>query len=294
VFGVLMLAAFSWYTWDRVSHLPPVREGSPSWSPDSKRIAFYAEREGKGEIFVMNADGTGLAEQLTHTPKADEGSPAFAPDNQHIAYDTDVDGNFEIYVMDTKGERKRRLTKHPGRDVSPAWSFDGKKIAFMSDRASRNEFDVYMMNADGTGVERLTTKGTNWFPQFSYDGRRIALHVGSDVHILDIASKKLLRLTAPPNNGMYPTWSKDGRLAFMSWRNGRTEIFTMTETGADQQRLVTMPSGGAIDPRWSPDGTQIAFVQVSEATPLDPPKPNHNRAIYTVDLASGKVTRLSR
>jgi TolB protein len=150
------------------------------------------------------------------------------------------------------------------------------------------------MNADGTGVERLTTKGTSWFPQFSYDGRRIALHVGNDVHVLDIASKKLQRLTFAPDNGMYPTWSRDGRLAFMSWRNGRTEIFTMTQAGTEQQRLVTMPSGGAIDPRWSPDGSRIVFVQVSETTPLEPQKPNHNRVIYTVDLASGKVTRLSR
>ena len=67
------------------------------------------------------------------------------------------------------------------------------------------------MNADGTGVEQLTTTGSSWFPQFSPDGTRIALHVQRDVHVLDLATKTLRRLTTDPLNGMYPTWSPDGR-----------------------------------------------------------------------------------
>jgi TolB protein len=286
-----------WAAWDQYSRIPPTRDGSPSWSPDGKEIVFYSERAGNADLFVMKADGTGLVRQLTFTEKHDEGSPAFSPDGRWIAYDTDRDGhgtNFEIYVMDSNGENHRRLTRSPGRDVSPAWSPDGKRIVFMSDRASRPEFDVYVMNADGSGVERVTSKDTNWFPQFSPDGKRLAFHVWSDVHVLDLATKKLQRLTYSPNNGMYPTWSKDGRIAFMSWRNGRTEIFTMSGMGENQERLVSMPTGGAIDPRWSPDGTRIAFVHVSETTPADKPDPTHQRVIYVVDLQGGKLTRLSR
>jgi Tol biopolymer transport system component len=57
---------------------------------------------------------------------------------------------------------------------------------------------------------------------------------------------------------------------------------------------VTLATGSAIDPRWSPDGQTIAFVQVPEATPESPQDSKQPRAIYTVDVASGKVTRLSR
>jgi Tol biopolymer transport system component len=102
-------------------------------------------------------------------------------------------------------------------------------------------------------------------------------------------------LTQDPDNGMYPTWSPDGQqIAFMSWRNGRTQIFTMTADGTEQKPLVTLASGSAIDPRWSPDGHHIAFVQVSEPTPESPQDSKQSRAIYTVEIASGKVTRLSR
>ena len=92
-----------------------------------------------------------------------------------------------------------------------------------------------------------------------------------------------------------PKFSPDGeRIAFMSWRNGRTEIFTMNADGSNQQPIVTMPTGGAIDPRWSPDGTRIAFVHVAESTAQDAQNPNDHRIIYVVDVASGKTTRLSR
>ena len=37
----------------------------PSWSPDGNKIAFYSTKDGNGEIYVMNADGSGR-ERLTN------------------------------------------------------------------------------------------------------------------------------------------------------------------------------------------------------------------------------------
>ena len=293
--GLLLLCAGGWFAWDWMRNQPPTREGAPSWKPTSDRIVYYAEQPGgSADLFVMDRDGANRT-VLLETPGADEGSPAFSPDGQWIAFDSDQHGNFEIHLMRADGFGPRRLTTHPGRDLAPAWSPDGKHIVFMSDRDSRPEFDVYRMKADGTGVERLTTGGTNWFPQYSPDGGRIAMHVGRDVHVLDLETRRLRRLTTDPDNGMYPTWSPDGaRIAFMSWRNGRTEIFTMNASGTDQQLLVSMPRGSAIDPRWSPDGERIVFVHVPEETVHDAQRPEQTRMIYTVELSTGRMRRLSR
>jgi len=293
--GAIVAAALGVAAWRYLATRPPTRDGAPSWSPDGRSLVFYSERtNGKADLFVINADGTGLRD-LNPTERADEGAPAFSPDGNRIAFDSDAGGNFEIWVMDAAGGAGKPLTRHPGRDVAPAWSPDGSKIAFMSDRGGKG-FDVYVMNADGTAVERVTSTGSSWFPQFSPDdqGRRLAMHVHRDVHVLDLPTKTLRRLTTDPLNGMYPTWSNDGRLAFMTWRSGRTEIFTMDADGSRQELLMSMPSGGAIDPRFSPDGTHLAFVHVPEATPDQPQSADQSRVIYVIDMETKRVRRLSR
>ena len=238
------------------------KDGSPAWSPDGTRIAFYSERDGSGDIYVMHADGSGVT-RLTDT-KADEGYPAWSPDGRAIAFDSDRDGNFEIYVMNADGSNVRRLTTSGARDVSASWSRDGRSIVFMSDRDGG--FDAYTAPATpGAAAERLTRTGSTWFPVFSPDGAALAFHVGRDVHTMPAAGGAMRRLTTDPANGMYPSWSPDGRrLAFMSWRNGRTEIFTMNADGSDQTKLMDVERGDAVDPRWSPDGSRIAFVHLPD------------------------------
>ena len=99
----------------------------------------------------------------------------------------------------------------------------------------------------------------------------------------------LMRLTVDPENGMYPSWSPDGkRLAFMSWRNGRTELFVMNADGSDQRKLLTMERGDAIDPRWSPDGSRIVFVQMPVGMN------GQERAIHVVNADGTGLRRLSK
>jgi Tol biopolymer transport system component len=296
VLAVAILAALSAAGWLAVSRLARpslIREGAPSWSPDGKQIVFYAERDDQpADLFVMDADGSNVR-QLTHT-RAAEGYPSWSPDGRLIAFEADdPTGNFDIYVMNADGSNTRRLTQDPRRDVGPAWSPDGRKIVFMSDRGGP-EFDIYEMNADGSDVERLTAGQTNWFPQFSPDGTRLALHVGRDVNVFDLKTRTMHALTQDPANGMYPTWSPDGRrIAFMSWRNGRTELFTMNADGTDQRVLFSPATGSAIDPRWSPDGSRIVFVETTATEQAFDQSTPAESIICTVDVTTGEVRRLA-
>jgi TolB protein len=49
----------------------------PAWSPDGSRIAFLTGRDGNGEIYVMNADGSGPT-NLTNNP-AEDYDPVWSP-----------------------------------------------------------------------------------------------------------------------------------------------------------------------------------------------------------------------
>src|SRR6187431_248232 len=57
---------------------------TPAWSPDGRKLAFVSRRDGNAEVYVMNADGSGLR-NVTGTP-SDDLDPAWSPDGRAIAF----------------------------------------------------------------------------------------------------------------------------------------------------------------------------------------------------------------
>src|SRR5437667_141023 len=89
------------------------------------KIAFTSNRGGNVEIYVMNADGTGVT-RLTDSVGPDE-VPAWSPDGTQIAFASTRDYQppfYEIYVMNADGTGARQLTNTPGNSLSlkPTWS----------------------------------------------------------------------------------------------------------------------------------------------------------------------------
>src|SRR5688500_10116273 len=98
----------------------------PALSPDGKRVAFVSTRHDlSGEIYTMNADGTGGVTRLTINVGeggVDE-SPTWSKDGKRIAFVSardDLQG--EIYTMNAAdGSDVTRLTTFDGEDSDPSW-----------------------------------------------------------------------------------------------------------------------------------------------------------------------------
>ena len=65
----------------------------------------------------------------------------------------------------------------------------------------------------------------------------------------------------------------NGKIAFVSDRDGNSEIYVMNPNGGGQTRLTNNPAED-IDPAWSPDGRRIAYVA----------NPSGNADIYVRDV----------
>src|ERR1051325_6698873 len=117
-------------------------------------IAFHSNRDGDFDIYVMNADGSGVT-QLTHNTYA-EFDPIWSPNGHQIAFASfgASGGDAEIVVINEDGTGEKILTNNDAFDFPGAWSPDGKQIAFTSDRDG--DLEVLVMNADGSGVVQLT------------------------------------------------------------------------------------------------------------------------------------------
>jgi PKD repeat protein len=139
-------------------HIP----GWPKWSPDCSKIAFQKYINGNWEIFLMNADGSGL-ENLTNDFAVDQ-LPDWSADGNYIIFISDREGNLDIYKMNSNGNNVRTLTTDPGHEVDPSYSPDGNKIIFAHDLVTFFNPQLYLMNSDGSNWVQLTKEGANRYP----------------------------------------------------------------------------------------------------------------------------------
>jgi len=148
----------------------PAADLAPAWSPDGKQIAFESWRDGNGEIYVMDADGSNQVNLTRH--EADDLAPSWSPDGRYIAFESVRDGQNETYVMQADGSGPMRLTFGPGLSLSPQWDVGGAEILFSRIDSDSNG-DGSIDARDLANVFSVAPEGGNgracWSTRLVYD-----------------------------------------------------------------------------------------------------------------------------
>jgi serine/threonine-protein kinase len=129
-------------TLTRLTFDPGVNRGV-AWTPDGKRLAFSAQRDGTENVYWQASDGTGTAERLTEG-KRPQLPNAFTPDGTQLLFQEPGAAPYDAYKMNVTGDRKiEPLLANPGysernAEVSP----DGRWVAYQTNESGQEEIYV--------------------------------------------------------------------------------------------------------------------------------------------------------
>jgi dipeptidyl aminopeptidase/acylaminoacyl peptidase len=225
-------------------------------SPDGSRLAWVEDtvngESGGTSIYVQDLKSSDAKPRRISTADDEttsEDGVAWSADSKHIAFFSDAgDHNqWQLYVADLEKSGARKLTALTGSLAEASWSPDGKTIAFLfTENAPRA--NPLMPMAEETGV--IANKVWE---------QRLA--------VVDVASGKVRQLS-PPDMFVYEyDWSPDGRNFAVIAAHGAgdanwyvAKLYTMGADGGPLN-LIYKPHLQIADPRWSPDGKSIGFIE---------------------------------
>lgn len=264
---------------------------SPTWSPDSQKIAFIRTINRQNAIWLMDSNGANqhampidaaplsrevapLKDAAVSTGPITIGGLTWSPLGNKLLFTVSNGQTSHIYV--TPANKLAPTILSTGTfDTYPAWSPDGNQIVYAapipnSDGSVKAPKTLYLIQADGSDAKTPrqlyddpTVDAT--FPMWRPRSNTIAFVAnqpgGSEIDMVTSAGSKprlFVNTDHQPTNG---DWSP----------NGNDMVFASGFTLASQLMIVSFPqtdyqtlANAATSPRWSPTVVNTALVAVAE------------------------------
>jgi len=252
----------------------PSNAAFASWSPEGDRVAFigfpdslfsYSISDGTTELLAVQREVVWALH-----------SPVWSPDNSWIAY---VNGNLgwpisfnvarsSIWIVDADRGEPLRITDEENMDVSPAW-LDKNHLLFVSNRDGLREVYVVEVGPSGPRGAPVKVPGVIDAHSISYSirGRKLAVSkavVRQNIWSYPVGSEPVSIAAGSPvtsDNAVIEDHdiSPDGKwIVFDSNLRGNMDIYKRPLEGGTPMPITDNPADDYA-PRWSPDGTEIAF-----------------------------------
>jgi eukaryotic-like serine/threonine-protein kinase len=239
-----------------------------TWSPDGRHLVFF----NGSDIFQANADGTDTKKLITvsGTP----GRPAFSPEGARIRFDITVPENNSDSIWEIRADGSdlhplRPAGRNPPQECCGVWTSDGRYYLFLSGPnvwAMREPAGLFHRRS--SAPVQLTT-GPLAFNALapSPDGKKLfvdAIQNRAELVRYDSKSHQFVPFLSGISAGELD-FSRDGQwVTYVSYPE--QSLWRSRGDGSDRLQLTYPPVFAGI-PRWSPDATQIAYIDAQPGRP---------------------------
>lgn len=119
-----------------------IAERDPSWSPDGRWIAFFADTTGDYELYITQSDGLGETRQLTTDSRTYYYTPRWSPDSKHIAF---MDKSGRMLLASIESGDVKTFDQDPwGYQRGLNWSHDSRWIAYAKGHEQNPHSSVHL------------------------------------------------------------------------------------------------------------------------------------------------------
>ena len=211
----------------------------PSWSPDGSQVVFARWTEPWG-IYAINADGSN--ERLLYSSSVAR-SPVFSPDGSQLAFHFTTEG------------------RHP------AWRFwiDGFGWYYIERGYKQTEWHLGVLNLADGRLHEPYCDNSSFSPTWTVDGEWLVYDGEQGLMISEANGANNVPFTDNPHD-YFPVMSPDGsQVAIQHWQHDHWEIFATGANGVGRWPLTSSSAllerrPNNVSPAWSPDGSHIAFL----------------------------------
>lgn len=265
---------------------------SIDWSPTENQIAFsrYDADAGRGGIALLDLQD-GNMRWLTSASGShyfvDRGA-VFSPSGDTLAFLRTSGMGVDLFTVTIDGV-VRQVTR-VGADIwGLDWMPDGQSLVFASSRLGHQGMNATLWQTDLAGTRQFIGGGpeSHYFPVVDPSGTAIYVYVARprmEINAVTLGGAGVIQPEARITSigaDQDPHFDPGrNRLVFASTRDGGGEIWTADRDGGHPLRLTALKSRAAF-PRWSPDGSHIAFIAHDGV-----------RTLHLLEPESGMITRL--
>ena len=199
------------WIWDLVRKTPMRRltfnetvDDYPLWTPDSRKILFNSDRDGRDGVYWKAADGRGVTERLGSVSANLIIPASWSSDEKALVLEEQTgEGNtsVDIVAMSMEGDHARKpLLQGESTEANPQISPDGRWIAYMSMESGQQEIYVRPYPDVKSGKWQVSTNGGQE-PRWSPDGRELFfrdVQLMYAMMVVEVSTEPTFRITGLP------------------------------------------------------------------------------------------------